>query len=217
MSEHGRAGPPGHASRSPGAGAGGPSREPGAANEGGSSDVADRYRRLARGFTDRVEAVPEDRWENPSPCAGWTARDVVRHMVETSELFLGMVGLELPAGPSVDDDPVGAWASACGTMQAALDNPEKASLPYEGRFGRTTLEQGVGRFVCADLVVHTWDLARATGLDERLDPDDVHELLVDMEPMDEIMRESGAFGPKLEPPAGADEQTRLLAFLGRAV
>jgi uncharacterized protein (TIGR03086 family) len=181
------------------------------------SEVAERYRRLSRGFTDRVEAVPSERWADPSPCEGWTARDVVRHMVETSELFLGMVGLELPSAPSVDDDPVAAWASARNAVQGTLDDPERASLSYEGRFGPTTFEQGVGRFVCADLVVHTWDLARATGLDERLDPDDVHELLVDMEPMDEIMRESGAFGPKLEPPEGADEQTRLLAFLGRAV
>ncbi len=181
------------------------------------SEVADRYRRLARAFTDRVEAVPAERWANPSPCAGWTARDVVRHMVETSEVFLGMVGLELPAGPSADDDPVAAWAAARDAVQATLDDPALASLSYDGRFGPTTFEQGVGRFVCADLVVHTWDLARATGLDERLDPDAVHELLVGMEPMDEILRESGAFGPKVEPPEGADEQTRLLAFLGRAV
>ncbi len=54
-----------------------------------------------------------------------------------------------------------------------------------------------------------------TGLDEHLDPDDVHEILVAMEPMDEMMRGSGAFGPKVEPPAGADEQIRLLAFMGR--
>ena len=181
------------------------------------NEVADRYRSLARGFTERVEAVPEERWANPSPCAGWTARDVVRHMVETSELFLGMVGLEVPAGPSVDDDPVLAWAAARDAVQAALDDPEKATLAYEGRFGRTTFEQGIARFVCADLVVHTWDLARATGLDERLDPDAVHELFVGMEPMDEMLRQSGAFGPKLEPPEDADEQTRLLAFLGRAV
>ena len=181
------------------------------------SEVADRYRKLAGGFTARVEAVPDDRWANPSPCAGWTARDVVRHMVETSELFLGLVGLELPSGASVDDDPLGAWGAARDAVQAALDDPEVASLAYDGRFGRTTLEEGVGRFVCADLVVHTWDLARATGLDERLDPEAVHELARQMEPMDEILRESGAFGPKLDPPEGADEQTLLLAFLGRAV
>ena len=55
-----------------------------------------------------------------------------------------------------------------------------------------------------------------TGLDERLDPDDVHEILEAMGPMDEMMRGSGAFGPKVEPPPAADEQTRMLAFIGRA-
>ena len=179
------------------------------------SEVADRYRRLARSFTDRVEAVPLDRWENPSPCAGWTAKDVVRHMVETSELFLGMVGLEIPAGPSVEEDPVGAWASACETMQAALDDPERASLSYDGRFGRTTLEQGDGRFVCADLVVHTWDLARATGLDETLDRDEVRGMLAGMADVDDAMRASGHFGPRVEVPDDADDQTKLIAFTGR--
>jgi uncharacterized protein (TIGR03086 family) len=82
--------------------------------------------------------------------------------------------------------------------------------------GKTTFEQAVDRFGGPDLVIHAWDLARATGLDERLDPDDVHAVFEAMQPMDEMMRGSGSFGPKLEPPPGADEQTRLLAFMGRA-
>jgi hypothetical protein len=59
------------------------------------------------------------------------------------------------------------------------------------------------------------DLARATGLDERLDPDAVARMLDGIEPMDEALRSSGHYGPKVEVPEGADEQTRLLAFLGR--
>jgi uncharacterized protein (TIGR03086 family) len=63
--------------------------------------------------------------------------------------------------------------------------------------------------------VHTWDLARATGLDETLDADEVHRLVEAMEPMDEAMRSSGHYGPRVDVPADADEQTRLLAFTGR--
>lgn len=179
------------------------------------SETADRFRTLATGFTSRVEAVPADRWESPSPCEGWTARDVVRHMVGNVATFFGLVGEEPPEGPSVDDDPVAAWAEARDAMQAALDDPGVAGREYDGFMGPTTLEQSVDRFMCPDLVVHSWDLARAAGLDERLDPATVHEVFEALQPMDEMLRSPNAFGPKLEQPEGADEQTRLLAFLGR--
>ncbi len=45
-------------------------------------EIADRYRRVAGGFTDRVQAVPDEAWEQPAPCEGWVARDVVGHLVE---------------------------------------------------------------------------------------------------------------------------------------
>ena len=47
-----------------------------------SDSPAERFRRMAGRFTDRVHEVPSDAWDNPEPCAGWVARDVVRHMVE---------------------------------------------------------------------------------------------------------------------------------------
>jgi len=65
------------------------------------------------------------------------------------------------------------------------------------------------------VLIHTWDLARAVGLDERLDQDEVRRLFESMEPNDELMRQGTAFGPRVEVPDDADEQTKLLAFTGR--
>jgi uncharacterized protein (TIGR03086 family) len=179
-------------------------------------EVADIYRRRAADYTRRVEAVPADRWENPSPCEDWTARDVVRHTVETSGLFLGFIGSSLPAGPSVDDDPVGAWRNARDAIQAALDDPDQATKEYDGFTGKSTFEAGVKQFLSNDLVVHGWDLARATGGDDRMDPNDVREAFESLQGFDEkMMRSPGAFGPAVEPPPDADDQARLLAFLGR--
>jgi uncharacterized protein (TIGR03086 family) len=70
-------------------------------------------------------------------------------------------------------------------------------------------------FFLGDVLVHTWDLARATGLDEALDPEEVTRMLHGLEPLDEVLRASGHFGPKVDVPADADEQTRLIAFTGR--
>lgn len=178
--------------------------------------TAEEFRRIAGGFTDRARAVPATAWENPAPCTGWVARDVVGHMVEWMPAFLGSVGVTLPPGPAVADDPVGAWTHLADAVQALLDDPAVATreITHE-HLGTQTLEHAIGSVILGDVVIHTWDLARATGLDETLDPDTVHEMLVGMEPMDEMLRSSGHYGPKVEVPADASEQTRLIAFTGR--
>src|SRR4029450_3742402 len=59
---------------------------------------ADRYRRVAGQFTARARQVPEGRWDDPAPCEGWVARDVVRHLVDWMPgLFLAGPALPLPA------------------------------------------------------------------------------------------------------------------------
>jgi uncharacterized protein (TIGR03086 family) len=181
------------------------------------SEIAERYGRAARRFTDRADEVADEAWELPAPCEGWVARDVVRHMVEWMPAFLSAAGgPTLPEGPSVDDDPAGAWRTLDGGIRALLDDPvasaSEITHPYAGSH---KLEDAVATFFLGDVVVHTWDLARATGLDETLDPDIVHDMLVGMEPLDEMLRASGQYGPRVEVPADADEQTRLIAFTGR--
>lgn len=71
------------------------------------------------------------------------------------------------------------------------------------------------RFYTSDVFMHTCDLARATGQDERLDPGKCTELLEGMLPLDDALRQSGHYGPRVEVPDDADVQTRLLAFIGR--
>ena len=179
------------------------------------SAIADRYRRLSDDFATTVAAVPDDRWDDQSPCEEWKARDVVRHMVQTSGMFLGFVGKELGEVPSVDEDPRAAWDHARGRIQAELDDPGRATTEFEGFAGKTTLEAAVDRFLCTDLVVHRWDLGRATGQDVRLDPAEMAAVRESMAPMADQMRSPGALGPELTPPRGADEQTAFLAWAGR--
>src|SRR6266581_7179456 len=119
------------------------------------TEISDRFRRRAAAFTDRVEAVPDDRWDDPSPCEGWVARDIVRHMVENAQRFYAFVDRELPPGPSAADDPKGAWAHARDAMQAGLDDPAIATHEYDGQMGKGTFEQGVDRFAGPDLVIHS--------------------------------------------------------------
>jgi uncharacterized protein (TIGR03086 family) len=177
---------------------------------------ADRFRAAARQFTDRADHVADAAWDAPAPCEGWVARDVIRHMVEWMPSFFPEgSGLDFTTVPSVDDDPAAAWRAFRDVLQRALDDPSVARRECDTPAGRYTVEDAIDRFCTPDVFLHTWDLARATGLDERLDADEVHRLLVEMEPLDEVLRSSGHYGPRVPVADDADEQTRLLAFIGR--
>jgi uncharacterized protein (TIGR03086 family) len=181
--------------------------------------LADRYHRNATGFTNRVEAVADDAWSSPSPCSGWTARDVVRHVVESSIMFLGRVDAAPDDPTSVDDDPLAAWHEAREAMESALADPDVAGREYDGGFGPMVFANSVDQFMSTDLTVHTWDLARATDGDDRLDSDECALVLDRARTMEQrygdAMRGAGGFGPPIEIAADAPVQERMLAFLGR--
>jgi uncharacterized protein (TIGR03086 family) len=176
---------------------------------------AERHRHIAATFTDRVCAT--EHWDAPSPVAGWTARDVVRHLVEWLPPFLAAgASVDLPSGPSVDDDPVAAWQAHCDGVQALLDDPGTPQrMLVNQHIGEVPLDQAIDRFYTCDVFQHTWDLARATEQDDRLDTDFCAELLAGMEPLDDILRSSGQYGPRVPTPDDADAQTRLIGFIGR--
>ena len=180
-----------------------------------SETPADRHRRYAGAFSDRVRGTRD--WTAPAPVAGWEARDVVRHLVEWFPGFLeGGSGITLPSGPSVDDDPVGAWQNQADAVQAVLDDPGTASRVLSNpHIGEVPLHDAIDRFYTADVFMHTWDLARATGQDDRLDPAFCADLLAGMEPIDDVLRQSGQYGPKVPVPDDADVQARMLGFIGR--
>lgn len=175
------------------------------------------HRRVSGRFTELVRATPADAWDNPSPVAEWRARDVVGHLVGWFPGFLeDGAGIRLPSGPSVEDDPVAAWQTHADGVQALLDDPATPGRSLSNRHvGDVPLDQAVDRFYTADVFMHTWDLARATGQNAGLDPERCALMLAGMEPLDEMLRQSGQYGPRVPVPDDADPESRLMAFIGR--
>lgn len=124
------------------------------------SEIEERYQRVAGEFSSRVRAVPSDAWDNPSPCEGWTARDVVGHLTGWIPGFFGAHGLEFPPVPSVQDDPVAAWETVRATLTEALADPAVAARTVETPFSSQSLAETVDMIVTGDVFTHTWDLAR---------------------------------------------------------
>jgi uncharacterized protein (TIGR03086 family) len=178
-------------------------------------EPAAHYDKLAGLFAEKIAAVPPDRWDAQTPCPEWKALDLVKHVSETPGMFLGFVGEELGELPAVQDDPAATFAYARSKIQAALEDPETANAEFEGFSGKSTFAAAVDRFLCFDLLVHGWDLSRATGIDETMPAEELGGLEKAAEAFGDAMRGPGAFGAALTPPEDADQQTRLLAFLGR--
>ena len=181
------------------------------------SDAATRYATVADGFQRRLESVPSDRWSSPSPCPDWSARDVATHVVDTTRGVLARLDGSEPATIGPDEDVVLAWKSTRAEVESALADQARAGTTISGGLGEQRWDELVATMLCADTLIHTWDLAVATGQDDRLDPEAVSAATAFLTPNDEMLRRPGGFGPKLEPPADADEQARLLAFVGRQV
>jgi uncharacterized protein (TIGR03086 family) len=182
------------------------------------SEDVNRYHRIADAFTARVEATPDEKWSAAAPCEGWTARDVVAHVVNGHRRFIAALSGGEPSPLEDGADPKMAWRDVSEAVLETAQDPEKLAKTIPTPMGITMpFEQIVGRMLTTEVLVHTWDLARAVGGDEHLDQEAVRGSYEGVKPLDEMLRRPGAFGPKVQPPADADLQTEFLAFLGRKV
>lgn len=176
--------------------------------------LAERHAAVAGAFGAVVDKVPD--WDVPTPVQEWVARDVVGHLVEWFPGFLATGGIELAtAGPTVAEDPVQAWHAHTAAVQSLFDGPGATSDFTHPRAGTHRLELAIDIFYTNDVFLHTWDLARASGQDDRLDAAECAAMLAGMQPYDEILRKSGQYGPKVPVPADASAQDQLIAFIGR--
>jgi uncharacterized protein (TIGR03086 family) len=195
-------------------------------DEVGLDVIAGRFRRRADDFQSKVEAVRPDQWSNPSPCARWTARGVVDHIVVMHGAMLRPIGRALRPAPSTDDDPLAAYLSARADVEAVLADHALALGECTTPMGTMTVADQIDQVLSDDLPQHGWDLARATGQDDTIPAEDVERLwsLVVAIPAElmERYRTPGAFGPGVEVfgpevpvPEEAPLQHRLLGLIGR--
>jgi uncharacterized protein (TIGR03086 family) len=151
-------------------------------------------------------------WAAATPCTEWDARALVEHVIGFHEwLLLRPLGVR---ANRPRDDPAARWRATA----LALDT----ALAAEGVLDRATELPGGGESsarrmlpaLTTDVLVHTWDLAQAAGLDDTLDAAlcrDAYERVRDAP----IGRESGMVGPEVPVAPNADVQTRLIAYYGR--
>ena len=177
---------------------------------------AEHHREVAALFTEKVLGTTD--WNAPAPVEGWLARDVVDHLVTWLPEFLrsrGLPGLDHDDNRDATADPVEAWRAHAADVQALLEGPAAGVPVDDPHLGGRRLDELVDMIYTGDVFLHTWDLARATGQDDTLDPETCQAMLVGMAPTEDAMRSSGQYGARVDVPADADVQTRLIGFIGR--
>jgi uncharacterized protein (TIGR03086 family) len=180
------------------------------------SEISERYSTIADGFAERAGSITPEQWSLPTPCAEWTVRDLVAHVVGTQRGVLAALSGEAEEVDK-EGDLLVAFSGARSSIESALADPEQSARIVSGMFGEQPFESLVSRLLCADTLIHTWDLARATGQDERLDSVAIERCTEFLAPIDEAIRRPGGFAPKITPAVGSDDQTKLLNFCGRQV
>jgi len=162
-----------------------------------------------------LDAVPADHWTRRSPCADWTARDVVNHLITTQREFLASRGIDLGDTPDVAADPAAAWRHHAKRVREVIADDAVAGTEFDGHFGRTTIGATLEQFYVWDMVVHRWDVARAVGADAALTDDELVQIDTGADSFGEALYMEGVCRPGNEVPEDADRETRVLARLGR--
>ncbi|RFU85809.1 TIGR03086 family protein [Streptomyces triticagri] len=188
------------------------------------TQLLDRHAAALDLFADRVHRVGEDQWDLPTPCTEWSVRDLVNHLTAEQLWVPSLVrdgATMAEVGDAFDGDVVGAdpataFDTAAEGAREVFREPGALDRTVHLSFGDTPCAHYCAQMV-TDLVVHSWDLSRGIGADERLPDDLVAYAVREVTPYAADLAKSGVFGPAVEPPAGADVQTKLLALLGRRV
>jgi uncharacterized protein (TIGR03086 family) len=169
----------------------------------------------------KVAAIGDDQWGLETPCDGWDVRFLLNHLVSgnwwVEPLVAGKsiedVGDHLD-GDVLGDDPLAAYDASAGEAAAAFKGHGAMDALCKVSYGPVPGSVYAGhRFM--DVLIHGWDLAKATGQDTSLDLSLVQACWEVVEPQAELLAGSGAFAERPDIPADADLQTRLLATLGR--
>jgi uncharacterized protein (TIGR03086 family) len=184
-------------------------------------NVVELHRRALASFDQRVRAVRPHQWRHPTPCADWSVRELVNHVVNenlwTPPLLAGRTIAEVGDrfdGDLLGDDPATAWAASAAEAGEAAAAPGAPAATAHLSFGDVPGEVYL-RQLFADLLIHGWDLARATGGSEALDQELVAECADWFTGEEAAYRGAGLIAPRPALGDDAGPQDRLLAAFGR--
>jgi uncharacterized protein (TIGR03086 family) len=186
-------------------------------------DPLDALTAARANFDRTIRQVGPDDLASPTPCEGWSVRDLLQHVIGANLMAARLAGgarkadvLLIFTDDQVGSDPVTAWVASADAQDAGLRRPGVLEqIVHHPAFDMPGAQ--LLAFRTGDLLLHSWDLARAIGADETLDEACATHVLGNMLPMAEIIPSTGQFGagPTGAVADDAPVQQRLLDLTGR--
>lgn len=187
-------------------------------------ELVELHGRCGRRFAVLAAGVGPGQWHDGTPCSQWDVRALVHHLMYEQRwvppLFEGQTMEQV--GSQFEGDLLGGDASAWPGLLASAIEQAHAAVADPGAMERTvhlsfgdTSGQEYALQLTADLAIHGWDLARATGQDDALEPGVVALMLPWSEANAELLAASGMFGTPIDTGPAAPDDVRLLGLLGR--
>jgi uncharacterized protein (TIGR03086 family) len=182
-----------------------------------SPNIAERHLCICQTFGNEVSAVG-GHWHFQSPCGEWDARGVLEHVIGFHDvLLLKPLGAK-PQRPK--GDPVGRWSATLEALGGVLSQPGlfdgSVDVPPVGNNPPSQIDAArLVPLLSLEVLVHTWDLARAAGHEVILDPGICRTFLDGLPSDDAALSKTGMYDRPRNVPDGSDMQAQLLARLGR--
>lgn len=185
------------------------------------SELQEKYASALREFGTRVHRIGAGQWGAATPCTDWDVRTLVNH-VTVEQLWapyvlagrtIAEVGDRFD-GDQLGQDPVATWDGASTGALEAFSADGALQRTVHLSYGDSTAD-AYCREMLSDLIVHSWDLARGIGADERLDEALVADVYTWTLPHADKLAATGLFAPQVPAPPEADQQTTMLAMFGR--
>lgn len=174
-------------------------------------DPVTMFERAAGSAATRIAAVQPAERTAPTPCAEWDVDALLEHMAGGPVYLLAALGQPAP----VITDPA-SYREAVAACTAALREPGALDRRCQSPAGFEWSVAEATAGTAMDQLIHTWDLAVATGADRTLDAEVVDAVVAMFLPqMPEIGRSAGIVGPAVPVPDDAPAQDRLLGAMGR--
>lgn len=171
--------------------------------------------------TAAVYGVSEDAWDDWSPCDDWTVRDVLNHLVSESlwsePLTKGRTVEEVGDehdGDLLGDDPLTAWDNASKTASGSFARENVTENTVHVSWGDISGLQYLQQMTL-DLVIHGWDVLVGSGQDDEIPEELVSTAMEIAKPLIESGQTGGVFKGPIEVDEEEDDQTKLLALVGR--
>ncbi len=131
--------------------------------------MIEQHRQACDEFLRVARAVPDDRWPAPTPCTEWDARAVVEHVIGFHEiLVLRPLGVR---AHRPREGEAARWEATSRTLFGALSEDGSLDRELETPSGDMSSPRAMLPALTTEMLVHGWDLAVATGVEVRVEPD----------------------------------------------